>query len=259
MSTVLPEAAHPTAPDAEVDLTAGRGLVDGLPTPRPLIEQVPASLQEDEFCGRLLAAFDEVLAPVFNTLDCFDAYLDPALAPEDFIDWLAGWVGLDVDETWTVERRRRLILEAVGLYRFRGSIASLVSHVELYSGVTPTVEDNGGCSWSQNAGSVLPGTSRPYLKVRLQVDDDADIRRGTLARIIDANRPAHVPFELELVAGGTEVQAAGDTGEHGAVGAPGAVALPGSEFIELAPQTPGDTEQLEAPADSRIDDEEATD
>ena len=71
----------------------------------------------------MMSAFDEVLAPLFTTLDCFDSYLDPDLAPHDFVDWLASWVGVDIDETWTLERRRRLIQDAVVLYRIRGTAA----------------------------------------------------------------------------------------------------------------------------------------
>ena len=69
----------------------------------------------------MMSAFDEVLAPLFTTLDCFDSYLDPELAPVDFVDWLASWVGVDIDETWTLERRRRLIQNAAVLYRIRGT------------------------------------------------------------------------------------------------------------------------------------------
>ena len=239
---------------AEMALSmVGRGHVEGLATPRSLVDLIPAALQEDEFCRRMVVAFDDVLAPIFNSLDCFDSYLDPQLAPEDFVDWLAGWVGVDIDETWTLERRRRLILDAVALYRIRGSVASLAAHIGLYAGATPNIEDNGGCSWSQTAGSDLPGTARPYLKVKLQVEETADIRRSTVGRIIDANRPAHVPYELEMVVGGTEVHAAEDSVEAAAEDAPGAVDLPGSEHIELAPQAPPTPEELDTQPDEPAD------
>ena len=100
----------------------------------------------------MMAAFDEIVAPLFSTLDCLDSYLDPKLAPHDFVDWLASWVGVDIDETWTLERRRRLILDAVALYRIRGTAAGLAAHVNLYAGVTPEIAENGGCEWSQTAG-----------------------------------------------------------------------------------------------------------
>ena len=56
--------------------------------------------QDDSFALGFTAALDEVLAPVFNSLDNLDSYLDPELSPEDFLDWLAGWLGLVLDEDW---------------------------------------------------------------------------------------------------------------------------------------------------------------
>jgi phage tail-like protein len=236
----------------------GRGLIEGLPTPRPIGAQLPSAFQDDDFCQRLTSALDEVLAPLFTTLDCLGAYLDPELAPPDFVDWLAGWVGIDVDETWSLERRRHLIQDAAMLYRIRGTAAGLAAHVRLYTGVTPEIEDSGGCGWSQTADSPMPGSPQPHLTVRIQVEEPADVRRSTINRIVAASRPAHVPFNLELVVGGAALTAPveEDTAPSADAHAPGAVDLPGSEHIELAPQAPPSQEELEA--DHSPDDSDPT-
>src|ERR1051325_6889467 len=147
--------------------SGGRMSVEGLVNPRPLGREVPALLQEDDFCLRLLSALDEVIAPVFATLDCIASYLDPALTPEDFVDYLAGWVGVEVDETWPMERRRRLLWEVAALYRIRGTAAGLASHVALYTGGEPEIIDSGGCSSSQVADTPLPGSADPHVTVRV--------------------------------------------------------------------------------------------
>src|SRR4051812_4883430 len=89
-----------------------RGTVAGLASPHSLAAALPALYQEDDrasthpnMAQRFTSAFDELLAPVFLCLDNVDAYLDPMLAPPDFVDWLAGWLGLDLDENWPLERR----------------------------------------------------------------------------------------------------------------------------------------------------------
>jgi phage tail-like protein len=238
-----------------------RGLIESLPSPRPIGAELPAALQEDDFCQRMMSAFDEVLAPLFTTLDCFESYLDPKLAPDDFVDWLASWVGVDVDETWTLERRRRLILDAVALYRIRGTAAGLAAHVNLYAGVTPEIQESGGCEWSQTASSPMPGSAHPHLTVRLRVDDATNIKRTTVSRIVAASRPAHMPYQVEMLVGGAAVQEAEEvTGlppadQH----APGPVDLPGSEHIELAHQAPPSEAELEAPAESPPDDSQPSD
>jgi phage tail-like protein len=248
-----------------------RGLIEGLPTPRPIGAELPAAFQEDDFCQRFVRALDDVLAPVFTTLDCWDSYLDPGLAPDDFVDWLASWVGVDIDETWTLERRRRLIQDAVGLYRIRGTAAGLAAHVRLYAGVTPEIVESGGCTWSESAGTPLPGSAQPQLTVRLRVDDQATINQATVSRIVAASRPAHLPYDVEVVTVGAAVTPVlPDTGaapsaspdgegtrevpaqdtEGARDEAPGAVDLPGSERIELAPhapESPAEPEELPEP------------
>jgi phage tail-like protein len=208
----------------------------------------------------MMTAFDDILAPIFSTMDCFDSYLDPQLAPPDFVDWLASWVGVDIDETWTLERRRQLIREAVVLYRIRGTAAGLAAHIGLYCGVTPEIEDSGGCEWSQAASSAMPGSPQPHLTVRLRVDDAGDVRRATVNRIVGASRPAHVPYELEILAGGAPVESPDESEPQPAAdkAAPGAVDLPGSERIELAPQGPANQEELDAAAEGAGEDSEPT-
>ena len=73
-----------------------RGLVAGLDGTHPLGPALPALYQEDVTAQRFLSAFDDALAPILCTLDNIDAYFDPRLAPEDFLDWLGGWVGLSL-------------------------------------------------------------------------------------------------------------------------------------------------------------------
>ena len=67
-----------------------RGAVDGLRSRMPIGPSLPAVYHGDDFCQRLTTVFDDALSPVVTTLDCFDAFLDPALAPADFVEWLAG-------------------------------------------------------------------------------------------------------------------------------------------------------------------------
>jgi phage tail-like protein len=234
-----------TAVELDADaLSVNRGVVEGMRSPRPLVAQLPALLQEDEFCERLTTAFDSVVAPVYSTLDCWDSYLDPHLAPDDFVDWLASWVGLEIDETWTLERRRRLVEEIVSLYRIRGTVSGLASHIRLYSGVEPEILENGGCMWSQTTQTALPGAPGPHLTVRLQVDDPATVHRGTVERIVASSRPAHLSYSVEIVSAGGAVagsdQPTGGKARKPAAkdAVPGAVDLPGSERIDLAPPGP---------------------
>ena len=108
-----------------------RGTIPGLGTPHPLGSGLPALYLEDDLAQRLLAALDEVLAPVLCTLDNLDHYLDPSLAPLDFVEWLAGWVGA------ACEQEAELAAEADAYAGRRlaearaGQLAVTVGHADL--------------------------------------------------------------------------------------------------------------------------------
>jgi phage tail-like protein len=174
-------------------------------------DALPGLFHEDEvdprtarvrssFVQRFASAFDEVLAPVFSSLDNLDAYFDPRVAPPDYLEWLAAWVGIELDETWSLERRRALVLRAVELYRWRGTARGLAEAVAVFTGVEPEVVDSGGVSWSTAPDTELPGRAEPRVVVRLGAEEAEAIDRVRLERLVAAAKPAHVVAEIEVVA-----------------------------------------------------------
>ncbi len=176
-----------------------RGLIAGLTNPHPLGAALPGLYHDDDFTQRLTGAFDEMLAPVIATLDNVDAYLDPALAPDDFVNWLASWVGLVLDEGWPAERRRALVARAVELYGWHGTVRGLTELVTLYTGVRPEITDSGGASWFPTPGGHPPGSDRPELVVRVPADPEHPVDRNRLEALILAAKPAHIPHRIEVV------------------------------------------------------------
>jgi phage tail-like protein len=176
-----------------------RGLVPGLATPHPIGPTLPGIFQGDDFAGRLVAAFDEVLAPVFVTLDDFPAYLDPGLAPEDFLDWLGGWVGADLDHTWPLDRRRALAASAVELFRMRGTASGLAAHAAIFTGGDVEIIESGAAGFSSVPNASIPGDPSPNLLVRVTVTDPATVSMPRLEALIASAKPAHVPHRIEVV------------------------------------------------------------
>ncbi len=178
-------------------MTSARGQLDGLGVRTPIGHALPAMFHDDAFAQRLCDGLDAVLAPVPSTIDNFWAYLDPALAPIDFVEWLAGWVGIELDQTWPEVRRRELVGRAITLYERRGTAEGLADLIELYVGVRPTVEDSGGVTWSAAPGTDLPGSGQPTVIVRLAADETSvDARR--LENMVVTNKPAHVAHRIEI-------------------------------------------------------------
>jgi phage tail-like protein len=176
-----------------------RGFVPGLGNPHPYGPSLPALYQEDDFAQRFVSAFDDVIAPVQSSIDNLSAYLDPALAPEDFVEWLAEWVGAVIDGTWDVERRRASVAQAAELYRSRGTAKGLAAEVGLITGGTVEIVENGGTAWSLDPSKALPGTPQPNLVVRVSVADPTSVDVSRLDRLVAAAKPAHVPHTVEVV------------------------------------------------------------
>lgn len=175
-----------------------RGAVLGLGTPYPLHTLLPAVLREDDFVTRWTAGLDDVLAPIVSTMDCMAAYLNPTTAPADFLEWLAGWFGVVLDENLPEDRRRASVAGAVRLYQVRGTIAGLRAQLELVSGGQVDIEDSGGVAAARQPNSPLPGDDVPTLVVRVALPADDPVSERTLQELIVADKPAHVAHRLEV-------------------------------------------------------------
>lgn len=179
-----------------------RGLVPGLENPHQMAGQMPAPFQDNAMAVGFVAAMDEALAPVINSLDNLDAIFDPELTPVDFLPWLASWAGLELDENWSEQQQRRMISKAVELYHLRGTRRGIVQLISLYVGVEEgaiEVVDSGGAAWSVTPGGAVPGDARPSVTVRVHVDDPDEVDTQRVQRLVASSVPAHVARTVDVV------------------------------------------------------------
>jgi len=176
-----------------------RGVVDDLPSPQALAEMLPGLLQDDEFAARFVSAFDVVVAPIHLALDNLDGYLDPTLSPEDFLGWLGGWVGVELEENWPLERKRRIVLEAFDIHRWRGTMVGLKRQLELFAGVDADIDEPGGVSWSRDPDGDLPGSDNPRILVRVRAVDGGPVDVGRVEAIVNSAKPVHLVHEIQVV------------------------------------------------------------
>jgi phage tail-like protein len=196
-----------------------------LPTPAPLVRGMPALFREPDprigdvdvtFIERFTAALDAVLAPVFCTLDNLPAYFDPETAPEHVLDWLAGWVGLELYERWPSKLRRTLIAGAVQLHNRRGTTLGVGNTVAIFADVPARqvwVEESGGVS---SVARLDVDDGRPaefttqrsgiWMRVRVAIGGDRYARAGEVERVtrlverVTARvKPAHVVLREVVV------------------------------------------------------------
>jgi phage tail-like protein len=176
-----------------------RRAVTGLDTPYPIGTLLPAVFQEDPVAMQWTAALDEVLAPAISAMDCLAAYTDPMLAPDDFVHWLAGWVGTVLDENWPLQRQRATVAQSVRLYRMRGTVEGLRALIEVVTGGEVELAESGGVGWSVAPNTAPPGEAAARLSVRVTLPPGVTVDATALEVLITAEKPAHVPHRLEVI------------------------------------------------------------
>lgn len=167
-----------------------------LPTPHPLGALLPALYQEDDLAQRLTEGLDDVLAPVLCLLDCLDAYVDPAVAPDDFVDWMASILGVEPDEAVPIDRRRAMVSRAADVYAMHGTKPGIRDAVRAVTGVEPVVTDSGGVSWSFSPSDPSPDPAPPSVHVVVPATAAVDVR--VVERTVADAAPAFVVRRVEV-------------------------------------------------------------
>jgi phage tail-like protein len=197
----------------------------------PALFQEETSETDPGFLAAFLRAFEHVLTGAGDASDPgleeildgtaglrgIERYFDPGYhggpvdaserAPSEFLPWLAGWVALAIRADIDDARRRELIAKALWLYRRRGTRAGLEELIRIYTALAPTiVEFTGefqiGVSSTIGVDTIVDGASSHFFRVivRLSTKDPAEQARwrAVLTAILDAEKPAHTHYDLEI-------------------------------------------------------------
>jgi phage tail-like protein len=116
------------------------------------LRRLPNTFSRDEqaasFLHRYLGLFEGVLSELEAKADARALLLNPLSAPAEMLPWLAGFLGLTLDERMAhaprpngqiEDVRRTLIAEATWLFRLRGTVPGLRRWLEIYLGVEPII------------------------------------------------------------------------------------------------------------------------
>ncbi|MFL5496206.1 MAG: phage tail protein [Gemmatimonadales bacterium] len=101
-------------------------------------EQVPSdthiSATGADFLERFVASLEGMLTPIEDRIAHAYLLTEPRTAPDDALDWLAGWIGLSFDPSFPPERRRAILVAAPELYRWRGTLTGLRRAIDVVTG-----------------------------------------------------------------------------------------------------------------------------
>ncbi|HVT11701.1 MAG TPA: phage tail protein [Fimbriimonadaceae bacterium] len=162
--------------------------------------------QDPPFFERYLRGFEDTFEPLQATLEQLDTLFGPYSTPSDFLLWLGTWVVMPLDENWPEMRRRKLIAEAVELYRWRGTKRGLSRYLEIYCGVKPEINDQpvegmrlGPDAKLGTKATVLGDVPPHTFVVTIALPDNAKINEQTIHDIIRYEKPAHTAYALRVV------------------------------------------------------------
>jgi phage tail-like protein len=85
--------------------------------------------------------FESLLTGVEDEIASLPALFDPHAAPQRFLAWLAGCLGLEIDENWDAAQQRRIIADAFASFARRGTAAGLRESLRVFAGVDATIEE----------------------------------------------------------------------------------------------------------------------
>jgi phage tail-like protein len=226
-------ANPPSSPDSSLDLDieASIAISSALPSRLELFDIEPFHLyvrptslyldflpdiyREVDFVGRMLKIFEECFEPDVQISDALWAYLDPMLASEPMLPFLAHWVGWELTPALDMQRQRYLIKQAMQIYRWRGTKRGLRFYIHLFTGLPldehlPESEKHisifevtgqgfvlGEASLGQNAST---GGGRPFhfiVRIRNDLRDSIDL--SLIDQIIEQEKPAFCTYDLEII------------------------------------------------------------
>ncbi len=161
---------------------------------------------ESPFFERFLLGFEDFIRPLQRTLDRLDGLFSPYSTPPEFLLWLGAWVCLPLDENWSEMQRRRLIKEAVELWRWRGTKRGLSRYIEIYAGVVPEINDvpvrgmRLGPETKMGHRDTKLGDVPPHtFVVSIASPDPSKINEQIIHDIIAWEKPAHTAYSLRIL------------------------------------------------------------
>jgi len=182
--------------------------------PETLIRLLPAIYQDpaaNKFLYGVLDGFETLFLDLQDKIAAVPDHLNPDEAPREFLEWLAGWVGVSLLAEFDEQRRRQVIRQVVPLYRIRGTAESIERMVELFTGRRARVREpedvqfEVGVRSTVGTDTILGGPPAHTFEVVFEIPNRGGMDPEDLRHLIDVARsaidlakPAHTAYAFRL-------------------------------------------------------------
>lgn len=161
-------------------------------TPGWLVGQLPRVMAEDLVLRGFVTALEEVAGTVRDRVDSVEHHLDTGLAAPEMLQFLAGWLGVELEPTDPADYQRTLVREVGRLLGWRGTRHGVETLLEAATGSRVTVRDNGGVYGGDDPEP--PADDR----VVVQLDHTGHLSERQVRRILEAELPLGSRVELDI-------------------------------------------------------------
>ncbi|HEV8319996.1 MAG TPA: phage tail protein [Myxococcota bacterium] len=220
----------------------------------PSIYQKSQFLDSD-FLREFLWIFQHVFGGIERRLDSLHDVFRAYDTDAQFLPWLASWVAMGLDDSWPEAKKRRLVKNAIELYKVRGTVRGVKLFVKIFTDVEPRIIENEFPLRGFRVGStsrigvdviIPPVRLRHCFVVEMPVSfkDTSNEMVLKIHDIIRAERPAHTQYYLRFLS----EPAAKELREFIQIGLRSGIGV-AAEVVQALPEGVG--------YDTRLDDERA--
>jgi len=159
-------------------------------SPHWMLNQLPVGMLDSKFFVRFVSLFQELGNSLLEGADNIEHVLDPTVAPEQLVRWLATWIGIDaIDQQLPGDLQRLILRSSARILSWRGTKAGLTDFLQMISGGEVEVIDGGGV-WRE--GDAPTDTAHVTLKVQTT----GWLPEGDFIALLRDEIPAHARAEL---------------------------------------------------------------
>lgn len=123
------------------------------------IRHLPSNFQNNSFLTNFLMIFQHIFNEHALVLDNMHELFRPMECPSFFLPVIADWFGVHLDTLGNEDEVRKFLQYAIPLYRFRGTVIGLRTHLYIVSGIVP---------------EILEGEA-PYSSMEISENSDVDV------------------------------------------------------------------------------------
>lgn len=198
-------------PDEKIDLDDEEARIELRVADASIVRYLPNLYNRSDLTGRnfvrdLLWVFQHEFNFTDEKLEGLERFFDPLECPRDFLDYIASWVALTLEDDWPEAKKRNLIKKAIELYHLRGTPRGLRVFLRIFTGVDPLIHENAwpftgiteGVDCEVGVNTVLmhhvDKNHAFVVEIPLPIEDVDPQTIMKIHRIIEREKPVHTDY-----------------------------------------------------------------